>query len=56
MDHCSHPRPADPSAKVHSQLAWILSQPDALPPHPLGYLTAINRDQWAELHQELVSK
>lgn len=43
------------SAKVHSQLAWILSQPDALPPHPLGYLTAINRDQWAELHQELVS-
>lgn len=43
-----------PPSVVHSQLLWILSDPTPPPSHPLGYLTAINRNHWAGLREELV--
>lgn len=41
--------------KLWSQLLGILSDPRPPPTHPVGYLTSLERDQWAELREELSS-
>ena len=46
---------AVPIEKVWSQLLGILSDPRPPPAHPVGYLTSLDRDKWAELREELIS-
>ena len=47
---------AEPVEKLWSQLLGILSDPRPPPTHPVGYLTSVERDQWAELREELCSQ
>ncbi|KAI8497228.1 Carnitine O-palmitoyltransferase 2, mitochondrial [Branchiostoma belcheri] len=42
-----------PAAELHAYLSHILSDQTPPPSHPLGYLTAENRDTWAGLRQKL---
>eukprot|EP00058_Branchiostoma_floridae_P012610 XP_002598098.1 hypothetical protein BRAFLDRAFT_85684 [Branchiostoma floridae] len=42
-----------PAAELHACLSHILSDTSPPPSHPLGYLTAENRDTWAALRQKL---
>ena len=44
-----------PVEKICSQLMGILSDQRPPPAHPLGYLTSLERDRWAELREELCS-
>ena len=46
---------AEPVEKICSQLLGILNDPRPPPTHPIGYLTTMERDQWAELREELTS-
>ena len=46
---------SEPVDKLCSQLQGILSDPRPPPTHPIGYLTSLDRDQWAELREELHS-
>lgn len=37
---------------IHSQLRWILQQSSSGPPsHPISFLSASNRDWWADIRQ-----
>ncbi len=46
---------SEPVDKLCSQLLGILNDPRPPPTHPIGYLTTMERDQWAELREELRS-
>lgn len=42
-----------PSETIYHQLQGILADDTPPPAHPLGYLTTLNRDKWAELRGEV---
>ena len=42
-----------PCQTLYSQLGGILADDALPPPHPIGYLTGLNRDEWAGLRQEV---
>ena len=44
-----------PISQLHSRLLGILSDATPPPSHPVGYLTAVDRDNWAGLREELIS-
>ena len=46
---------SEPVEKLCSQLQGILSDPRPPPAYPIGYLTSLDRDQWAKLREELCS-
>ena len=46
---------SEPVEKLWAQLLGILSDPRPPPTHPVGYLTSLERNQWAELREELCS-
>lgn len=42
-----------PCETIYHQLQGILADETPPPSHPLGYLTALNRDKWARLREEV---
>lgn len=42
-----------PCQIIHKQLQGILADDSPPPTHPLGYLTSLDRDQWAEIREEV---
>ena len=45
-----------PCRTLYHQLQGILEDPTPPPTHQLGYLTTLDRDQWAKLRPELERK
>ena len=42
-----------PACTIYHQLQGILADASPPPSHPLGYLTGLDRDKWAELREEI---
>lgn len=42
-----------PCLRLYQQLSGILRDETPPPTHPVGYLTSLNRDKWAELREEV---
>lgn len=49
----TYPGKPVPCETIYHQLQGILADTAPPPSHPLGYLTALNRDKWAGLRREV---